>query len=81
APPDVPRHSLRVERHRPDPDGYREADVGERHIREPRRTDELVEQRPYVEDVVVRRRAADAPAGTDRAAEDLRRDRLDDRRP
>jgi hypothetical protein len=79
--PDAPPYRPSVERHRPDPDGYRVADVGERSIRVPRRTDEMiVERRPFVEEVVVRRRAADDPAGAD-LGDDLRRDRPDDRRP
>ena len=78
---DQPPYRPSVERHRSDPDGYRVADVGERSIRVPRRTDEMVvERRPFVEEVVVRRRAADDPAGAD-LGDDLRRDRPEDRRP
>ena len=72
---DALRYRPGVERHRADPDAYRVSDAGERQIRVPRRSDEMiVERRPYVEEVVVRRRAADDPATTDRAAEDLDRD-------
>lgn len=72
---DALRYRPGVERHRADPDAYRVADAGEREIRVPRRSDEMiVERRPYVEEVVVRRRAADDPATTDRAAQDLDRD-------
>ena len=75
---DALRYRPGVERHRADPDAYRVADAGERQIRVPRRSDEMiVERRPYVEEVVVRRRAADDPAATDRAAQDLdRNDRI-----
>jgi hypothetical protein len=76
---EVRRQERRVERHRPDPDGYRVADVGERNIRVPRRTDEMVvERRPFVEEVVVRRRAA-GDSGAELGADDAGRDRLDDR--
>ena len=65
------RQAQRVERHRSDPDSYRVADVGERSIRVPRRTDEMVvERRPFVEEVVVRRRATDADDATAARADD-----------
>lgn len=57
----VPRRSHFVERHEvEDAERYRVADRGEREIRVPRRAEEVVvERRPIVEEVVVRRRDAD----------------------
>lgn len=60
-----PRRSRFVERHDvEDAERYRVSDAGEREIRVPRRDEEIVvERRPMVEEVVVRRREADEPLG------------------
>jgi hypothetical protein len=58
----VPRRSRFVERHDiEDAERYRVVDRGEREVRVPRHAEEVVvERRPLVEEVVVRRRDADA---------------------
>jgi hypothetical protein len=85
---DRPVRGRMVERHHPgEPERYRVADVGERQVRVPRRSDEMVvERRPYVEEVVVRRREASglepdagaADAGTAAEIERRRRGPLND---